>query len=237
MYYEFRDGQIVAVPKASDLDSPVSGIPEIPPDHDSVFGVIPLAETVSVIPAPFPDDYVSSDELESALSDFMTKEDFQEYYELAEARAAASMYPIYPTSNFVSIFDYVLDGLPSGTPYVLVQGSDNYTADLYYSNVYSYDTSSSVITLQAPVTHCRLYRTQTGGSYNYNYYYNISHQSSDETFSLSSNILLYTNTVEGYPDISPMESGVSWNTVPFFVAGILAVLCLGFFKIGKRGMS
>lgn len=170
-----------------------------------------------------PDDYVSVSDMQSLTDTIVSSEEFQEALQSVEERLAASQYPIYLSSNFVSVFDYVLDGLPVGTPYVIVQGSDSYTASMFYAEPFQYDVSGSSIVLHGPVTQCRLYRVQSGGSYSYNYYYQVS-TTGDMTFSTGSNTLLYTNLVEGYPDLCPIDSGVS--NYGFVILGTVLFLFL-----------
>lgn len=129
-----------------------------------------------------------------------------DYDYLYDLLAAIPQYNLYPNATAVNIFTQVLNGLDKNVHYVISAGSISGDTYLYYSK--DVNVSGNTITLKSPVTQCRYYYYTQNSTTNYTY--NVIVLNSDQTISLS-NRLVYTNVVEGYPDVIPYKSKESFS--------------------------
>lgn len=169
----------------------------------------PTDLTDSFIPV-FPDDYVS-------------------YEDMVDLLALVPGYNVYPSAAAVSVFEDVLNGLPRNIGYVILSGSDTYSTYLYYSDKYS--VSGSSVFLSSPVTFCTYYQYRPTTSSSWVYIYTVN-TIGDTSFNIS-NQLVYTNLLEGYPDVLPYKQKETYSLF-YIIAFSLLVLFL-IFVIRVRG--
>lgn len=237
--YDFVDGELVFYPENTDEYNQYINDNDVSCDFDSSYFLdnyeeIPASEAGSY--ADLSDSYgvLSGEEIQddsvdpdydvpdidngsvSALTTF--NDNFDDFIELY-----AAQYNIYPNTSAVNVFDFVLDGLSYVPGYVILSGSDSSSAYLYYAE--DYDVNGNQIVLYSPVTQCSYYRSYVGSSYNY--FYNVS-SVGQQTFNVG-NQLIYTNLVEGYPDVCPLPENSSLKNLdyvllPVFVGFLLFCL-------------
>lgn len=126
-----------------------------------------------------------------------------DYDELAHAISLQQSYELYPSQNAVSVFTNVLAGLDNDVYYVVQAGGDSNTAYMWYSE--DATISGRNITLASPVTVCE-YSQYRDGAPGYQTHYNYYVRSSGDTSFSPTTQLVYTNCIDGYPDISGSAS-------------------------------
>lgn len=152
-------------------------------------------------------------------------DNFLDFDSLAETLALVPEYTIYPSTEAVNVFSGVLNGLDYNFGYVILAGSDTNDMYLYYSKDFS--VSGQIINLFSPVTRCRYYRYRPTSSSNYVYTYSVQ-EVDTSTFNLS-NQLIYTNIIDGYPDLLPYKRNENFSLL-FIMALSLLVLVFSFFR-------
>lgn len=115
--------------------------------------------------------------------------------EVLSAASTAS----YPSASFVDVFRMVLQSLPSNTKYYVFSGSDSTEAYLYYSKNGGH-ANGNILTLDSDITICRFYRYRPSSSSAWQYHYSVSTQGSGDSLD-TTGYLVYTNLLEGYPDL------------------------------------
>lgn len=149
-----------------------------------------------------------------------------DYDELIEALSDIPGYTVYPSTQAIDTLTDVLNGFTGKFGYVLLSGSSTQDTHLYIS--YDYDVNGSDITLFSPVIHCRYYQYRPSSSSSYLYTYTVN-EVSDVSFHLT-NQLVYTNLVNGYPDILPYKSRASFDLL-FVSAYSLILLAVASFSV------
>lgn len=192
-------------------------------------GNIVQTDDFSDLPSEFDiffDGTVSSGDVESG-DVFITYNQVPEfdYDSLYEVLASVPGYTIYPSNQAVSVLTDVLNGIDGKVAYVILSGSDTNDTSLYYSSDFS--VSGHNITLFSPVTHCRYYSYRPSVNSSYIYTYTVN-SLGDTSFYLT-NQLVYTNVIDGYPDVIPFKSKESYSLY-FVIALSLVILAVGAFK-------
>lgn len=152
-----------------------------------------------------------------------------DFNNLYDTLANVPGFTVYPSTQSVSVFTDVLNGLDSSVGYVIMAGGDSNDNYMYYSERYNY--VGNTITLFSPVTMCRYYSYRPSNVSSYLYTYNVT-TTGDTSIDLT-NFLIYTNIVDGYPDVIPYKSKESYNV--FIVIVFLFVLLILF--ISRRRSS
>lgn len=152
------------------------------------------------------------------------------YDDFIDALAAVSSYNIYPPEAAVTCFVRTLNGVDRHVGYFVVSGPDTYSSYLYYSDNYS--VSGSTITLSGDVTCAYYHQYRTTTSQPWQYTYTVSHPGTTSV-TLGTN-LVYTNLVEGYPDLIPYKSKESY-TLLFMIPLLIVFLAIsGYFAIRRN---
>lgn len=165
-----------------------SGDPVLPNDSESFFADVPITYSLTL-----PDDYIT-------------------YDDMIELLANQPVYTIYPNQNAVSVFSDVLNGLDRNVSYVIISGSDSNSAYMYYGDDFS--ISGKDWTISGNVTRVNYFRFRTNPSAAYEYAF-YPESTGSVTFHVE-NELVYTNMVDGYPDIIPYKSRESYSLL-FFI--------------------
>lgn len=143
--------------------------------------------------------------------------------------ALVNGFEIYPNEKAISVFEDVLNGLDGHWGYVALSGNDTYSTYLYASR--SYDVSGSSVTLRGDVLRCYYHQFRNSSSQPWRYTYTVSHVG-DQTFSPTSE-LVYTNLLDGYPDLVPYKSRETYLYLVFFLILVgLIVIYVRFFRKG-----
>lgn len=228
MYYSVDDnGNVIAVESSSDLPLQFHNLPEIPDLSNQLAGSMPGTDTVSSgDPTPAPDPYA----VPYVLPDYVTTQDLQDYASLY----AVGNDPQYISERFLHTFEDVLDGLPAGTPYFITQSTDTSRADLYYSkDPYNYTISGNELRL-TDCAHVYLSRYRPNTQSPYQYLMTVDEYYGDASVSFSGNHMLYTNCLQGYPDISPMQTKFLSETARYGIILCLFILVVLLFKGGRK---
>lgn len=147
-----------------------------------------------------------------------------------ELLAAIPGYAVYPNTAAVSVFQDVLNGVSGRFGYIIISGSDTYTTYLYYSRFYY--VSGSTVTLSSPVTRCTYYQYRPSSSSSFYYTYSVDIVG-DISFT-PTNQLVYTNLLEGYPDVVSYKSHESFYLL-FLIA--LAVVFIFVVSLGSKFLT
>lgn len=211
MYYSVDENGNIIMSDSSDI---------LPDEFQAVF---PESASDTVSPGDFSSS-APSDRLVPVIP-----EDYVSYDDMIDLLALVPGYNVYPSAAAVSVFEDVLNGLPRNIGYVILSGSDTYSTYLYYSDKYS--VSGSSVFLSSPVTFCTYYqyRPTTSSSWVYTYTVNTI---GDTSFNIT-NQLVYTNLLEGYPDVLPYKQKETYSLF-YIIAFSLLVLFL-IFVIRIRG--
>lgn len=168
----------------------------------------------------FPDEYEdllklidSDEELTVSSGDELS------YDYLVDLFAYIPGYNVYPNTNAVNVFEYVVNSLDGHFGYVVLSGADTNSTYLYYSK--DFEVIGNVIYLYAPVTFCNYYSYRPSSSSSYVYTYTVN-TVSDVNFTLS-NQLVYTNLMDGYPDLLPYKSNESYSFL--IIIAFLVFMC------------
>ncbi len=136
----------------------------------------------------------------------------------------------YLSASCLDAFDRVVEAWASPYYCAFRNSSDSYNGVLYIAK--KADVNGSVISFKDAVR-VELYRTQSGGNYNYQYYYSKS-SAGDVEVSLGNNLMYYTNCVEGYPLLAGVQNpSVKLNIVFYILIAALFVWLLGRFLIRR----
>lgn len=168
------------------------------------------------LPTIDPDQFISDNNL-------VTQDD------MIDLLASIPGYNVYPNVTAVSIFTDVLNNTDGHVGYVILSGSDTNTTNLYYSSHYT--VTGNTIVLQSPVTYCNYYQYRPTSSSNYIYTYSVS--SIGETSFTLTNQLVYTNLLEGYPDVLPYKQRETYSL--FFVIAFALLLLFIILFVRNRG--
>lgn len=147
-----------------------------------------------------------------------------DYNDLVELLSNVPTYTVFPNTSAVNVLQKVLNGVDGHFGYVVLSGSDTYQTHLYYSD--EYVVSGKQITLQSPVTHCYYYQYRPSSSSSWVYTYTVSNEG-DMSFNLS-NQLVYTNLLEGYPDLIDYKERNSYDFKFIVTLGIIFIVVLMF---------
>lgn len=190
-------------------------------------GNIIMSDSIDILPEVYKDAFSDLDDNVSSGDETFTSDlDF-----FIDLLANIPSYNVYPNTNAVNVFSYVLNSVDGNIGYVLLSGSDTNSTYLYYSNDFIIDGNN--ITLLSPVTFCNYYSYRPTSSSNYIYTYNVS-VIGDTSFNIT-NQLVYTNLLDGYPDLIPYKSRDSYSLI-FIIALFLALLFFAIIKNTKRGL-
>ena len=142
--------------------------------------------------------------------------------------STASLVDLYPNNSAVQVFTDVLNGLDDEPYYFIQSGSDNNTAYLYYAEHATIRGNN--VTLESPVYVCEYsqYREYVGQQWVNHYQYKTS-STGDMTFNPSTQ-LVYTNTIDGYPDVvnrSPREINFFGLALVLLLAVVLVKIMIG----------
>lgn len=138
---------------------------------------------------------------------------------LYDTLANIPSYTVFPNTAAVSVFRDVLNGVDDNIGYVILSGADTYSTYLYYSSNFS--VSGSSITLSAPVKLCTYYQYRTSTSSPWMYTYTVQ-DIGESVFNLS-NQLVYTNIIDGYPDLIEYKSVSSYSLL--FICAASTLIC------------
>lgn len=147
---------------------------------------------------------------------------------IADSYAINSPGSMYPNSAAVQVFQYVLEGLDYEYYYAIYSGSDSNTAYLIYSSTGS--SSGKTLNFTGDVTLCSYYRTRQPNS-SWIYQYSVQENVGDQTVNIG-NSLVYTNFIDGYPDIAPIPGFMSTSIISGFI--VIAIVILAFCIFRKR---
>lgn len=233
-YYLDDNGQIVVTTKKQDIPNP-SSVPAYDTLPDSSFdvpllhgesselrsGSLSLDRDIQTVSSGDFVDNASSGAVPYVLS--VPSIDYnllQDSVSEAVLQASLSAFDIYPNSQAVSLFRDVLNSLTGDFSYIIIS-PDSSTTDLYYS--YDYDVSSLHFDYRS-ATLCRYHFYRPSMSSGYLYQYSVS-DVGDVSFDINGQIV-YTNSVEGYPDVFPYKSRETYgiSVLTFLVLGILVIL-------------
>lgn len=173
-------------------------------------GHIIMSEDIDILPSEYQDLFTEES---------VSSGDFLSYDDLVDFLAAIPSYNVYPNISAVEVFSHVLNSIDYNIGYIILSGSDSNSTYLYYSKNFS--VSGNVISLFSPVTFCNYYSYRPTSSSSYIYTYSVN-TVSDVTFTLT-NQLVYTNLIEGYPDLIPFKSRDSYS--------IMIICCILIFLI------
>lgn len=145
--------------------------------------------------------------------------------DMIDALVSISTPSIYPSTSAVQIFQYVLQSYKDYKYYVIVPGSSS--SDVYMYVADDATVSGSTISLSGDVWQCRYYTYRPSTSSSTQYLYSLTSYG-DVSFTPSGS-LIYTNALEGYPDIYP-ELQYSNQQYPLFflVIGIIIMFIILF---------
>lgn len=178
-------------------------------------------------------DYVSGGDLASDLTDSIVEAlEFPEPLsgdELYDLLALIPGYNVFPNTSAVTVFERVLNGLDGNIKYLILSGSNTEYTYLYYGT--SVDVSGSTITFSAPYTLCTYYQYRPNTSSAWQYYYTVQQRTSGTDYFNLTNQLVYTNIVDGYPDLVPYKSRESFSI--YIIISICALL-LSLYTVGCR---
>lgn len=197
-------------------------------------GNIIMSESVDILPDVYVDIFTTVDEEQSFVvvpESSVSPGDLLTYDGLYDLLAAIPGYNVYPNTAAVNVFTDVLNGVEGNFGYVILSGSDSNSTYLYYSA--DFEVSGRSITLFSPVTFCNYYSYRPTSSSSYVYTYTVS-TLGDISFTVS-NQLIYTNLLDGYPDVLPYKSRETY--LLFFIIALSIMLVLfSLLKNSKRGL-
>lgn len=196
----------------SPSDAPVDGI------ESDLFGQLTgSSDTVSsgdVYPLP---DYSES---------FTSLEESLAY--LASEQASASG---YLSTSCLDAFDRVVEGYSNPYYCAFRNSSDTYNGVLYIADRVTVNGNKI---LMQDAFKVELYRQQSGGNYNYQYFYSRS-SVGDVEIDVSGNLMYYTNCVEGYPLLAGIQSPEVKMSNSFWSIGVCLVIgIIAYFAIRHR---
>lgn len=149
--------------------------------------------------------------------------------ELYDLLALIPGYNVFPSTAAVNVFDRVLNGLDGNIKYLILSGSDSNYTYLYYGR--SVDLSGSTITFNSPYTLCTYYQYRPNTSSAWQYYYTVEHKSAGSDYFNLTNQLVYTNVVDGYPDLIPYKSR---ETFSISIVISICALLLALYSVSTR---
>lgn len=145
---------------------------------------------------------------------------------LASEQASASG---YLSTSCLDAFDRVVEGYSNPYYCAFRNSSDSYNGVLYIAD---HVTVNGNKILMEDAYKVELYRQQSGGNYNYQYFYSRS-SAGDVEIDVSGNLMYYTNCVEGYPLLAGIQSpdvkihASTFNMVFFMFFFIITFLGIG----------
>lgn len=149
--------------------------------------------------------------------------------ELYDLLALIPGYNVFPSTAAVSVFDKVLNGLDGKFKYLILSGSDSNYTYLYYG--FDVSVSGATITFNAPYTICTYYQYRPNTNSAWQYYYTVEHKNAGSDYFNITNQLVYTNVVEGYPDLVPYKSR---ETFSISIIISICALLLALYSVGTR---
>lgn len=152
------------------------------------------------------------------------------YDGLIDALASVSTPSIYPSTAAVTVFQYALQSYENYRYYAIIPGTS--TSDVYLYTADDFSVSGSTVTLTGDVKVHRYYTYRPGSSSSTQYLYQVS-SSGDVSFSLGST-LIYTNTMEGYPDIYPESEFKQPVYSRWLLIAVFVILVLVLFRRWKH---
>ncbi len=147
---------------------------------------------------------------------------------LAAQQASASG---YLSSSAVDVFDRVVNQYEYDYYCAYRYDNDSYNSMLYLADHCS--VNGRTVTLEDALQ-VRLYRQYaSGGSYNYYYYYTVQ-EVGDTDISLGTNLMYYTNCVDGYPSLGNVPRRGNYPAaVVLIVAAVLFAVFFAFRRSRK----
>lgn len=228
MYYGVDEfGNIVSSQDSSVLPEEFQEVfPEYPPESYPV----PSEQFDGLM------SYVSGGDLASDITDSVVEAlEFPEPLtgdELYDLLALIPGYNVFPNTAAVTVFDKVLNGLDGNFKYLITSGSDTYYTYLYYGS--SVDVSGNIITFNSPYTICTYYQYRPNTNTNWSYYYTVQQKTSGSDYFSLTNQLIYTNIVDGYPDLVPYKSRESFSlSILISICALLFSLYTVCSRVGK----
>lgn len=152
------------------------------------------------------------------------------YDDLAEVLANVPAYNVYPNVSAVNVFQQVLNGLTEDVGYFVISGSDTYSTYLYYSP--DYTVSGNTIVLQGDVKQCFYHQYRPSSSSTWLYTYTVS-DVGEQSVSVS-NGLIYTNLIDGYPDLIPYKQKESYNLLFSIPVILIATFLINKFVVRRN---
>lgn len=137
---------------------------------------------------------------------------------LANAQASTAG---YLSSTALDTFDRVLQQYDFDYYCAFRNGTDSYNSVLYLSDRMELEGDTLIL---YDVTQVQLYRTSSGSSYSYEYYYSVS-SAGDVSVALGNDLMYYTNCAVGYPALGELPAPTKypgWFTVMFV---LLLAIC------------
>lgn len=220
MYYGIDDnGHIVSSGQDSVLPSEFTGLYPSDVSDLSLTDGTDIAFSDSLEKAQ---DTVSGSDVSPVVNNYtVTAGEEFDYEYMVDLLSNMPLYAVYPNVQAVDVFSDVLNGLDGDYGYIIYSGSDTYTTYLVYSEDYS--VSGSTLSLTGNVTECRYYRYRPSNTQPWQYLYTVS-GTGDQSFNLS-NQLVYTNLVDGYPDVVPYKQKENFSLL-FSIPLLIAVMLL-----------
>lgn len=192
------------------------------------FGEQTFDSSISSFPDP---ETVSDSDAAVSFSLYAVDPDsFLDYDDLVSLLSEVTGYNVFPNTNAVKVFEYVLNGLDKNVGYFVLSGSDTYTTYLYYSE--DYQLSGNSIQLSGDVVLCTYRQYRVNSSSPWQYTYTVSHVGSISV--TPDTELVYTNLLEGYPDIIPYKSKESFSLL-WSIPVILVCIALAARFAVRRG--
>lgn len=222
MYYSTDENGNIIMSESSDI---------LPEEYQEIFpSFAPGSDYVTSgdISSSFSSDEFSDENPHQSEQD-LSGYDFVTYDDMIDLLALVPGYNVYPSTAAVNVFEDVLNGLNHNIGYIILSGSDTNTTLLYYSD--KFIVTGSSIVLSSPVTQCTYYQYRPTSSSNFVYTYSVS-TLGDTTFNVT-NQLVYTNLLNGYPDVLPYKQKETYSL--FFVISFALFVLLIFFMRHIKG--
>lgn len=233
--YDYVDGELVYIP----IDD-ISSDDDFVLSDDALQDIVISEEEISG-GLESEEEYIVTSDISSDSESYVVESDISSgsdiiYYVSAEdipslvadgIELYTTQYNLYPSTAAVNVFEYALNGLGKTPGYFIISGSDTNTAYLYYS--YDYEVENNTIYLN-DCTLCSYYRlTSSGMGGTTSYYYTI--QEAGDQFITPVSSLIYTNLLEGYPDIAPLPSTLLEKVLPW--ASVASMIICSILAIGS----
>lgn len=228
MYYSLDDNGNIIMSESSDVlpDEYQQVFPSEAPSYDFDFYV----SDGDIISPDFSSDYSDLIYPDSDFSYF--PDNIVTYDDLIDLLALVPGYNVYPNTQAVSVFSNVLNGLDFEPSYVILSGTSTDTTYLFYSR--SSSVSGSSVTLTAPVTQCTYYQYRPSTNSSYVYTYTVS-SIGDTSFNFT-NQLVYTNLLEGYPDVIPFKQKPFYFLFFFLVIALIVFVFASLSRVRSQSL-